>query len=95
MEEYADGFRVIASTQQSAMTDDSFDSYDEYIIIETKDKATVEMVNTMAVNSFSRSCDCSYDCCGHWFTRVWTHQTSKIKGENNKYLVVLHHAANV
>ena len=39
-----------------------------YAFYKLESTATKEAINAWAAARFERSCSCSHDCCGHWFT---------------------------
>jgi hypothetical protein len=71
--------------------DNEGDSYDRVHIIKTKLRG--DELNDHLNYEFESYCQHEYDCCGHWYSRVWTHKTRQLIGD--LHFVVIHHYQNV
>jgi hypothetical protein len=68
---------------------EDFDSQSEFVIVWTRlDRDKLHEY----IDGLFYGCSCSYDCCGHWFTNLWTHKTKKF---GPIAIVFLGHGRNV
>ena len=66
-----------------------FDSRSEFVLVWTRlDKDQLHEY----VDGLFYGCSCEHDCCGHWFTNLWTHKTKKF---GPLAVVFLGHGRNV
>lgn len=42
---------------------------------------------------FDTECHHSYDCCGHWYRRLYTHDAARVKSRT--YVVTINHTLNI
>lgn len=41
-------------------------------IFHCDEKIDLKTFKTLAFRNIERSCNCSHDCCGHWFSRIYS-----------------------
>jgi hypothetical protein len=70
---------------------DDFDSYSELAVLFAP-HLNKKQIGLHLSNYWEGGCSCCYDCCGHWFTNVWTH---KAKQFGPFHLVFFGHGRNV
>ena len=67
------GYLVVKQLFRYDVADDG-DSRSEFAIVWTRlDRDKLHEY----IHGLFYGCSCSYDCCGHWFTNLWTHKTKK------------------
>lgn len=69
------------------------DSIDVRVTVAAPPSMSRDEVNEWVYNRYMTYCRHSYDCCGHWYTTVWTHKTIRVK--SGAWSVVFNYSRNV
>lgn len=69
------------------------DSFDIRLTVRASVLATKQDVNEWATRTMNTYCQHSHDCCGHWYSNVWTHMTRRTK--SREWSIVVNRSRNI